>query len=63
MRFVDAITGAATSVIDLGSGGGLPGLVIGGAVRICSSRFSTSSEADDFLRRPCGASSSKREPW
>jgi 16S rRNA (guanine527-N7)-methyltransferase len=52
MRFVDAIAGDAASVIDLGSGGGLPGLVIGWCrpdlrVTLVDRR----SKRTDFLRR------------
>ena len=51
-RFVDAIAGEAASVIDLGSGGGLPGLVIGWCrpdlrVTLVDRR----SKRTDFLRR------------
>ena len=51
-RFVDAIADEAASVIDLGSGGGLPGLVIGWCcpdlrVTLVDRR----SKRTDFLRR------------
>ena len=52
MRFVDALAEQAASVIDLGSGGGLPGLVIGWcrpdlSVTLVDRR----SKRTDFLRR------------
>ena len=52
MRFVHALAGDATRVIDLGSGGGLPGLVIGWCrpdlrVTLVDRR----SKRTDFLRR------------
>ena len=52
MRFVDALADEAASVIDLGSGGGLPGLVIGWCrpdlrVTLVDRR----SKRTDFLRR------------
>ena len=52
IRFVDALADEATRVIDIGSGGGLPGLVIGWCRRdLRVTLVDRRSSRTDFLRR------------